>query len=243
MEIVEGEGKLDPNFFNNEGHSSDSLHNGLVAFWGFDEPSGTRYSRINNIALDDPNGTITSAAGIKGNAISCGSTNGRRLETTGFGLSVSNSDIYTVAFWAMDLTAGNTFSGYIFGVNSSTDWNIHFNDNMYDGGPGDISTRIPPSTYGPYSTVQNGSFAHYALVFDNVSKTLKTFKNGISVGTQAYSNEVNVSSSEISVCNLVGANSSAISSFDGYIDSFGIWDRELSLSEIGRLSDGNNSLD
>ncbi|HIA92140.1 TPA: hypothetical protein EYO12_03435 [Candidatus Saccharibacteria bacterium] len=81
-------------------------------------------------------------------------------------------------------------------------------------------------------TLQEGEWAHVAATYDG--STMKLYKDGVLVGSQAASGQLNVGSSNKT---LIGANTGNDNrEWRGQIDEVKIWNKALSISEITQSS-------
>ncbi len=228
--ITDGETDLDDRF--GAGQYNEELWNGLVSFWRFDESGSTQdrsdIQGSNNLIYNQ--GSINSTGGINGNAIDCNLSGSNR-----FSLNSSNNMNFGTA-------PGNNFAiGFWIYVTSDiggshiADFSSGFNITL-DGSSG-ITFWVNGNTH--VATIGSGSWQHVVFNLDR-NTGVTAFVNGSQQGSTVFNTTgSNLNDSTFTLCTTVGW----ASPLDGNLDSFGIWNRTLSSSEISDLYRGFNNLD
>lgn len=227
--ITDGETDLDDKF--GAGQYNEELWNGLVSFWRFDESGSTQdrsdIQGSNNLIYNQ--GSINSTGGINGNALDCSSIDGTNRFTlnSSIGLNYGNNGNFSISFWIYL----NTFNAGDYIADFSTGYNITLS------GSSDITLNVNGNTVS--GNVNTGAWTHVTYTVDRVNGS-STYINGAQQNfTTHNSTGVSYIDSTFAVCSSTGFAANP----DGQIDSFGIWNRTLSSSEISDLYRGFNNLD
>ena len=197
---------------------------GLVAAYGFEEPSG---SGVTDGSGNGLNGTLTgatrSAAGRFGSALS--------FDGSGDWVTVPDAN-------ALDLTTGVTMSAWVnpSAVGSAFRtvlmkeqpggliYTLYAGDGT--GKPsGHVFTTSEQRATGPANTALN-TWTHLASTWDGA--TLRMFVNGEQVGTRAVAGTLRTSSGAL----RIGGNGVWTEWFSGRIDEVRLYNRALSVAEI-----------
>jgi PKD repeat protein len=196
---------------------------GLVAAFGFEEPSGS--------------GTID-ASGMRNNGTISGAA---RVATTHFGRALKfdgNNDWVTIADnVSLDLSKGMTMSAWVFPTTTSgvrdilikeganvdiynlyaRNWRGRPESNVFVGG----ANRVAEGTALPANV-----WTHVAGTYDGT--TLRLFINGVQTTSSKLSGSIATSTGPL----RIGGNSMWGEFFQGYIDEVRVYNRALTQAEI-----------
>lgn len=224
--------------------SGGGLAGGLLAYYNF-ENNNNSYDNVHNLTNSaSPNPTFS--AGKYGQGSNFG-TGGGALTNTSMS-PVFNSQFYTIAFWEKRIvnsipysTSFELFGSHymrVSGSNMSAGYRVMSNGVFENAG-------MPATTY-------MDTWTHYAFVFGPVdlanpsgTKNMKTYVNGVlvasSFGAYANTEALYKFNSVISIGNGTNADGTihASKAYTGFLDEFYIYNRALSVTEIGFLM--NNS--
>jgi hypothetical protein len=203
---------------------------GLVAAYGFDEPSGTRVLDVSGQANHGSLTNVTrTSEGRFGSALSF---NGR------------NSMVTVPANPALDLTSGMTLAAWVYPDSQQT----RFQSIITKERPGGLTYALHGSSPGGkadstlslgsgYRSLKGGSplpaktWSHLAMTYDGTSQRL--YVNGVQVGSRKFSGSLPTASNPLRIGNNGILKGRA---FDGRIDEVRIYDRALSHGEIAPMS-------
>jgi hypothetical protein len=214
-----------------------SLSAGLVAYWNLDELSGDRIdSTGHGNLITETNGTVVyDSNGVIGNAAYI--TDGNN--TSWLSISAGVCDPYdqpkSYSLW-FKLDQTNVGYQFILAQGETSDQrNIN---PFYLENNSTLTTLF--TTNGSYWTNSiNTSVVPTANVWHHVVLTLngsiaKLYYDGALVGSTAYSGEIQSTNSRFTLghYNPYPSGVNGTDKFAGKVDEFGIWSRELSLSEV-----------
>jgi RHS repeat-associated protein len=141
----------------------------------------------------------------------------------------SNGTARTYEIWAKRDT--NTTNDVIFGSSQ--------NGMLLYGVPGDNNLWFRTSAAGPYiawgNALPTGSWTHLALVVDEANDKVTLYKNGVSLGTQAYTGQYSATPGNLWIGGWVA---SASDDFNGSFDEAAVYEKGLSAAQIKRHYDG-----
>ena len=216
---------------------SDGIRESLLHFWKFEEGSSqTRIDSVGNLDMSDANGhVIPNTTGAFGNGVSGQSwsagTGAALYSTANF--SFNTNENLNVSFWLKNSAAITTVQ-YIIDcgqfrvlVNSSFEIRISFNA---EGASAIFGGQIS----------NDNTWYHYSINVDRSNNTTTLYRNGSVVGTDTVPLTNDPTSSSCAIMSDTGGTwlSNEIS-----LDSFGIWNRSLSTSEISSLYNLSSGLD
>lgn len=245
--ITGGDTEIDEAFFNQENSEpSLSIFHGLVSFYRFDEVNGLgNFSDVlgqNNLVVE--NGTALTDVAIKstgmfgGGAVNCSGYgfNSALAKNSTQGLNFGTTTDFTIAFWIRRTgQAPGSGLGMIFFDNYS---NFYIQDNVGDDSIGGVLPGTTPDFLIP-TNLGSGSFDHVVMRVDR-DFGYSICLNGSCPGfTAGPSNTNSIGSTNFRLC----AENGAAPSFEGDLDSLGIWNRLLSDSEVSALNIGVTGLD
>lgn len=238
--ITDGETELDPEFY----IGLDSLFDGLIDFYQFEE-SGTsnRRSLVDRFDLTTQGRTIGYGSGIRGRGINCGSVGGGPadyyLKNDSFNVGLSSNSGFTFSFWYKP----NILSGvhYIFESNGGTLARVYIADNDADATDWGVYAEINGFTVEANNIFTNTTdFRHITVVFSAIDDNVNVYVDGSnSPWTSNGYTPGNYTFNDMGMC----SDNTPTQPADGILDSFGMWERELSSNEIYRLYSGANALD
>ena len=218
--------------------AGSTLLDNLIAYWNFDESSGSYTDEINSNVL-------VNSGVVQGNAGKI--SNGATFDTSSDDLSIAynsslefgTTDSFTISFWLYlnntPATAGRIFYACRFSMTSGYSRAIQVRfptDGVYvvvDFYTSTGTNHTCESYYGKFTT---GAWNHF-VVYKN-SSTTKTYINGVDWTSSAYSTPGNVLAfnQSLFIGNYDGSSTTAI---DGAIDEFAYWNRQLTTDEIAEL--------
>lgn len=211
----------------------NSLTNGLIAYWTFDSLTGSQYT--NSVAGSpslNTNGLFYIVPGIIGNAF-CNTTNSGNLTTNS--TTTLNPTNGTFSWWSIRT---NFFSqeSYILSIgNRNIDIRYQVGSRRFDiycytneTGQNIFQTTFP-------NTNLFFSWTFYTITFDKGTNVV-LYTNGIAMNT----NNMNGIKTNNTGNFILGG--SGITTLQGYIDDFRIYNRVLSSNEIYALSRTNTFL-
>jgi hypothetical protein len=204
-----------------------SLLDGLVAYWKFDEGSGTTAADATGGGLDlTASGSSWDSSGLinAGAAIGSSSNYGGAVFSSD---AVSYAPPYTLNFWIKEKETGQkNFSGaFSSGGNSSSNFQL-----MSDGSGNLTYQGAATIAFGPEST----SWIMLTLAVDE-SGNVQTYYSGVAAnsGTDSYTTINNF---------YVGRNRGLNFYLYATFDEMGFWSRVLSADEISDLYNGGSGL-
>lgn len=218
-----------------------SLTNNLIAYWKFDETSGTRADSWDSLPLTD-NNTVTSNTGIITNAASFASASTEYF-TAGRTVVVDNSAL-SLAFWIFP--ADNGVLRYIY----NEGWTGGNGDNyglsrtsgnqfawwIHDGAIGGVYPTVTSST-----NASSGSWYFVVVEYDKPNNLIKISVNGGNLQTASSAAVLNPGASGQT---YIGAYAFDLSTyaFNGRIDEGASWGKLLTQAEIVELYRGGSGL-
>jgi len=220
-------------------NQTSTLWNNLLAYYTGD---GTP-----DDALGNYNGTLVNGATYGTGKINQGfSFDGvNDYVNLGNNLDFDGSTPFSISTWVYVNTskqqaiiskesAGNNFTGYIAQIQSSNQVLFYFGSN-YGGGDYlscQTTNTLTTNTWQMVTITYDGSksVAGINIFLNGVSSTLSIFRNTL-VGSTSNSINTNIGAA---------VSSGAARYFNGLLDEVGIWDRELSESEVTELYNSGN---
>ena len=218
--------------------SGGGLAGDLLAYYSF-ENNNNSYDNVHNLTNSaTPNPTFSTGKYGQGSNFGTG---GGALTNTSMN-TVFNAGSYTISFW--EKRTNNT-------IPFSTSFEL-FASHYMRTGSSNTTSGFKITTSGVYSdsnmnpAVYFNTWTHYAFVFGNAEapnggKFVKTYINGVLAGTSNgvmnNSDMLDKINNVISIGNGTNANGTINSSkaFTGMLDEFYIYNRALSVNEIGFL--------
>jgi hypothetical protein len=222
-----------------------NLVNGLVAYWKFDDASGTSVADSAGSNTATWVGTTTSQW-TTGKINGGGNFNGlNNTVDIGSNAALKPQLPITVSAWVKvsNLTSGNDIiiandgqnanrAGMLVSVNTDGSIFLSIFDNIGAGGR--------RSKSGPSGSITTGAWYHVVGVFRSVTThDMSIYVNGVDVGGTYSGGATSLGYS--SVNGVIGHSFSFPSQyFPGVIDEVGFWNRALSASEVATLYHGGN---
>jgi len=218
------------------GGGGSTLLNGLVAWWDFEEGSGTTATdSVNGYTVSDSvQQWATGKTGSSAINYNGGSSAPGTAMSNVPAIAVSGS--FSVCFWAYTNTyATNRFYGHantrwFIGIENTTK-KLRFGK-YYNGGSQAMAhataTMDPTSTWYFVAAVYDADAATLSLSKDN--GTVSTL-GSITPGYPTTSGDFVLNASQLACCYHIGK-----------VDAFGIWDRALTAAEITEVYNSGNGL-
>jgi hypothetical protein len=199
----------------------------MLEFWGMNSETGdgqVQGHQGNN--LNVPSG-ITFAAGKIGNAAVMP---GGNVSFDPFSSVTLPSTGWTIALWFK--IAVNESQNHMFAADAGYS-NLYF---MEHGGGVHVSWGIATPYGGSNAYLALNTWYHVALTYDGAaaSGTGKLFINGVQYGST-------ITGLNLATFNIVpGAMENGDQAFKGTLDAYGVWERALTLEEVGQLYNGGD---
>ena len=223
------------NINNNKADKTASLTSGLVAYWNFDEGSGTTvHDSSGNGNEGMNNGATWVSDGVQGGALNFDGSN----DYVDFSSPVLSQPPYSVCAWVKPDSLSDGKNHYIIanggeigthnGFFIDIEWQEVYNGD-YSFGVGVESIFKGHSTYHPAST----DWAFLCGTWDGIADLthIKLYMNGVLVGSSVTNPPV-----AGSVLNLIiGSSSNNKGYFDGLIDEVRIYNGVLTEKEVQDL--------
>lgn len=216
----------------------------LLVFWKFEEAKNAdKIDSENGIVLPDTStggfDKVSGPTSSAGSAVNCSSNSSGSgyFETGGFpyALNGGSSDL-NISFWILPFVSGSATTSTIL---ENPGNNITFTQLV---GPDRLDTQV---TVGSGSLtisglVEESDFGTWIHLSFNIyaGGDIEVYKNGNYFNRYAFG-ATNSSNANFILCSGVSGSSP----HNGYLDSFGIWERALNSSEIEALYKGNNNVD
>lgn len=199
----------------------------LLAFWNLSnltDASGNGNTLINN-------GGVQFVSGKVGNCASFNGSN-KALRLDSFSSSFSSGSPFTISLWYNITNRKDYFT--LIGCSQGSTLNVHGFSN------GDLAVNNSASADASISGFfTENSWTHFAVARTSTGN-LKIWKNG----TIAYNSVAKVSYGNVPFIEIGNLSSYGTTfALDGKIDSVGIWQRELTQSEIDTLYNSGNGLE
>jgi len=223
---------------------------GLVAWWKFDEGSGTiTYDSSGNNNHGIIRGSPSWTSGISGGALSLNGTSNFVYIPYSESLRLG---IKTIAVWVNTsdfLKSTSAFYGWGRGSGCADNYQGYYLPNGSIGATYQNTAGATVRPYGgraPNNTVKLGEWAHYVFKYDTApnNPTISVFKNGVKQATP-YSGSDGLS--DACAMTAIGSqegmpNPNYVRTFAGIMDDFRVYNRVLSDSEIAELYNKNRPI-
>jgi hypothetical protein len=221
-----------------------TLNDGILAHWKLDELGGTRYDSARNNHLTD-NNTVMAQSGRLGNSAFFDSINTESL-------SLANANKIPMSTFSRGLSFSYWMNANVqTGVNQTmlridTLYRIAvvsmLNYDFYGGQPNRISAMVDNSYVSIPFSGQSG-WVHVVATVGDANSTTKLHINGQLLETAPGTRVVGANQNE-NIDNLyIGNNLYGGQSFSGNLDSFSLWNRELTSGEVKELYNNGLGLD
>ena len=266
LETIQGENtSLDDRFFERPRYHNLMLEDDLFGFWRFEEPlnaNASVFDVFNGREITDSEtmgGGMGRVTGQFNQGISC---------TTATGLGGTNqmlksSDVFpksslskfSMSIWMKKDTACSTNSDPLFSTKglevnifSPTSCSSSTYDYVQVTSRDDTVNTTSNFDFLTPMVSSNSSWRHLVINFTRGSSMwdLDVYFDGSFLGSGSVTN-FNLSDSYSTLCerfnNYAHGTNPALGRFRGSIDSFGLWTRELTPSDIQNLYNGSNNLD
>ena len=233
------ETKYDNSFDDPTYYGGGGLSRGLLAYYRLDATSGVRYNRGTTgggINLTDNNtvGSTTGAVAIHGNpAVAASFVRGNSeylsLSTPSV-LNAGGAD-FSISLWfniysSLENTNQNILG--VWGGSGSLSYRLYYN-----GADKKIYWQTSPNgtsnTTVASAPVSSDTFYNTMLVHDNSSGS-EAYLNGSTMGTGG-----SIISSEPSTAFIIGGIAAGSDYFNGSIDDFALWNRQITSDEISQV--------
>lgn len=208
--------------------NTNTLNNGLVAYWKMDEVSGTRVdSGPNGLDLTD-NNTVGSATGIITNSASFVAANDESLTRANNALLNPGNTDFTFCLWVYPDFTG--FARVIFAKTGGAGNEQYYlrhqgGGNALEWGVSGNGTAFTTRTGGALSVANTWYFV--CVWHDATANTINIqVNNGVAAST-AFTLGVFAGTAEFSI----GRDTDVSNNWSGRIDEVGYWDRVLTADE------------
>jgi len=220
---------------------------GNTSYWKFDEAAGLVANDANTItALNGANGggiTVNQPGKINTSYGSFSTTKYVDLGTAPAKLPLTHTKAVTYCAWIYPIAnqLNNTFIYDLGGSGGRFTYQIWFRgDGKLTNEPGNSGL----AGYGADSdgNIPNGVWTHFCGTFTgtNEANGIKIYING---ALQTDTGTFGSAPGAADLTATIGNNRNRNVGFNGYIDEFGVWDRNLSQSEIATLYNSGAGLD
>jgi len=218
-----------------------------VAYWKFDESSGNATDQIGSYVLTN-NNTVGYAAAKINNGADFGSSNTNKTFNIAnqFGIAVDGNKSF--AGWVNVTTAPSSgVAQDIIGLGYSANDVAYLIE--YINSSGTLRLRVGRARYGTddptllyTQTLTTGTWFHLALTVDT-SLNQELYVNGTSVATNtATSGNGAFGNGTYNGTKFGTALFSITRLYTGLVDEWGIWDVELTASEVSELYNGGSGI-
>lgn len=206
-----------------------TLATSLVQYFDLEEASGTRYNLVGSTNLSDGN-TVGQATGKIGNCATFDGVNEYLEYPSSSDFVLSGAAARSLSFWfkAND-TTGTQVIASAWGSGTAQNWIVYMVGSSLRFGAEQNSNLFS-------TTVASGTWYHVIFLAKS-DGSYQGYVNGSSVGTGTPSG-----TAAAAVVMRLGAQSTGANAFQGEIEEFGWWQKELSTSEISDLYNSGNGL-
>jgi hypothetical protein len=214
------------------------LKTGLVAWWTFDETSGTRSdSHASNDLTDFA--TTSYIAGKQSNAAMFVRADDDRIYTNSVGSIPTGDNDWSVAGWVNFTSLPS--SGDSMGIVSMADSTYTSNGNIdwrvfYNGTVGDLDAAvIVSSTYyeaNPGASISLSTWYFIYAYYDSTANVVGISVNDGTIDTQAVTGTPNSGSDQFKFGRLAN---NRVHALNGALDEWGLWSRVLTASEVSTI--------
>ena len=211
-----------------------ALTDQLIAYYQFEEASGTRNDSHGSNHLTD-NNTVGVTTGVVGNAADFVAANSEHF-TRALPSPLDGLSALSVAFWAQARSLSALLS--VFGHGDGTSSTFFEGDRVFIRG----TLGNQDNTFAnPFSTSQ---FDFYVLRRTPTSVSLRK-NDSTSVFSNSFSDSGTISAAAVEPFRLGGQASGsggAVAYWDGALDQFGLWSRSITSGEETQLYNGGAGL-
>lgn len=212
-----------------------ALTDGLQAYWELEEASGTRADSVGALDLTD-NNTVTSGTGKVGTCALFTCANSERLSVAD-AAAIDIDDGWSVQYWI------NIASGQVGGAG---DYQYVYAKRVGETGVQDFIQNDAGTWYlyvGTGTTAFGGTKVNVALSVDTWYHVV-IYYNGASskVYINGSSNSVSLNGITTNAATLLVGGSTSTDAWAGSIDEFGIWNRELTQTDVDNLYNSGSGL-
>ncbi len=215
-----------------------ALTDNIVSYWKFDESSGNASDSVGSLTLT--NTSVTYDAGKINNGADCGTGVSSNVGFVG-GTPVWNmagSTAKSMAFWFKPNANATAFARIIDWRRSATS-SGEFTMAYYDDSGYKLQGYLNGNTFSYTTTLTVDTWYHIAMTCD-ASNSVKIYINASQVTTGTWG----TAGAGSNFTQINGANGSMSGGFSGpfSFDEMGVWNRELSGSEVTSLYNGGTGI-
>jgi len=239
-------GNPDGTFNDTNTSTTTTCSNNIVGYWPLDESSGVAHDSTpdgNNLTN---NNTVTYAAGKINNGANFVRASSQYLSepnASEVGLKITGN--LTVAGWVKfaTLPASNNYYGLLNNYQNNGGYGFYF-ANL--SGTYSLQSQLYGNVnQGAVQTVawtpSVNTWYYVALTYNTSgSNNVKFYVNGVQQGTTQTDTDTALIASDGIFA--LGAHGSGVNFLNGSLDEWGVWNRELSPTEISQLYNGGNGL-
>lgn len=227
---------------------TSGLNSGILAYWTFDESSGSRYDSISNLEITEQRGSVLSTSGVTGSGvqIGTGSLSAPYLKLPSAICDVGSGS-KSISMW-FKLTRNDIGYQWILMQGASHDASNYIP--FYIEQSNQLSTVLTVTDYTwtgyiPYGIPTGNVWHHVVLTIG--SGVVSGYLDGVLKGTTTYSGTI-ISMGDSHTLGFYRSGPGASSPTEVstraqiFIDELGIWNRVLSLSEVSSLYSNGNGI-
>lgn len=214
--------------------SGSTLNTSLAAYWKLGEASGDRADSSGNSHTLSPSGTMSSAAGKIGDAVSFTSTNKAVLAASDTTLQAQSR--ISIAAW-VNATILRQYCGIITknNVTNKREWEL-----MYYSTParfvfGVTTDGLNGTFVSVNSTPAVSTATWYLLIAWNDGTNLNLSVDNGTAAQTAFSGTIYQGTSNVNIGRHFGLSTDTQAHWDGLIDEVGVWNKALSSDERTEL--------
>lgn len=213
-----------------------SLSTNLVSYWELDETSGTRSDSHASNDLTD-NNTVTSTTGKLGTAALFTSSNSEYLSITDAAQTgLDPTTTMSISVWVKLNSIGA--AQYIATKSNKYELIILSTGAVRFDIRDDLNAR---SRAQSTATLSTGTWYHIVATYSNSSQEAFIYINGSAITDADHETDATAIGSNTTAF-YMGANSGPSGYFDGAMDEFGFWNRELSSSDASALYNAGSGI-
>lgn len=219
-----------------------ALDTNLISFWKFDESSGNASDALGSYNLTN-NNTVGYATGKINNGADFGSGNTNKDFTipSGFTNLASNA-AFSFSFWIKTTdTTNNPFVSSRCNSSAHAQWNIMKHNSgyiLFEISPANSSSNRMSVKNTTGNSLHDGNWHHVVITkaANRLTSGVKIYIDGTSCTVADDSTNTLSSDAPTGTAGAIGSRTATFGNFwNGMIDAFGIWSRELDATDVASL--------